>query len=296
MVFKCSRPVARALVASLYIAATGLTGADSPAKKPKGQRVFVMGHSFHMPIARPLDQMVKAADLDGARLVGTQGIGGSSVSQHWEKEDNLAKKALLTGAVDVLTVAPHGKLLPDPALERFAELMLEHNPAGRLTVQASWVPLDGRRRDFKNADRDKTVPADLRKVGTEFTDRLRDQVKAINEKLAAKHKRPVLFLVPVGEAVVRVRERVAAGEVPGIARQSDLFRDDLGHGKPPVYVLNAYCHFAVIYGRSPAGLPAPDLLRDGGLGNNTEKVNRILQEIAWEAVRGEPASGVKAAK
>jgi hypothetical protein len=40
MFFKRSRPVALALVASLFIAATGLPGADSPAKKPKGQRVF----------------------------------------------------------------------------------------------------------------------------------------------------------------------------------------------------------------------------------------------------------------
>src|SRR5262249_32015530 len=160
------------------------------------------------------------------------------------------------------------------------------------TVQASWVPLDGQRGGFKNADRDRTAPADLRKAAAPFTDKLREQVKSINDRLAEKHRRQVLFLVPVGEAGIQLRERVGEGEGAGVAKQSGLFGDDLGHGQPPIYVLNAYCHYAVIYGRSPVGLPAPDLLKKAGLGENTEKVNRILQEIAWEAVKGESASGV----
>jgi len=287
------------LVAAFFATAAGLTGAaDTPAEKPKGQRIFVMGHSFHMPIAQPLDQMAKAAGFEGGKIVGTQVLGGSSVTQHWEKADNPAKKALLSGEVDVLTVSPNGKTIPDPALEKFAELLLEHNKHGRLTVQASWAGADGNRGagGFKNADRDKAVPAELRKAWAPLTNKLRDQVKSINEKLSEKHKRQVLFFVPVGEAVIQLRERVAKGEMPGVARQSDLFRDDLGHGKPPIYVLNAYCHYAVIYGRSPVGLPVPDMLKKADLGENTEKVNKIIQEIAWEAVKGEPTSGVQAAK
>jgi hypothetical protein len=265
-------------------------------EKPKGQRIFVMGHSFHMPIAQPLDQMAKAAGFEGGKIVGTQVLGGSSITQHWEKADNPAKKALMTGEVDVLTVSPSGKVLPDPGLEKFTELLLEHNKNGRLTVQASWGGDGSSLATAKNVDRDKTVPSDLRKMWAPITNKVRDQVKSINEKLAEKHKRQVLFLVPVGEAVIQLRERVAKGEVPGVAKQSDLFRDDRGHGKPPIYVLNAYCHYAVIYGRSPVGLPVPDMLKKAELGANTEKVNTILQEIAWAAVTGEPASGVKAGK
>src|SRR5205085_7353153 len=131
------------------------------------------------------------------------------------------------------TVSPNGKTLPDPALEKFAALLLEHNKNGRMTVQASWAGADGspRGRGFKNADRDKAVPAELRKAWAPLTNKLRDQVKSINERLSEKHQRQVLFLVPVGEAVIQLRERVVKGEVPGVARQSDLFRDDLGHGK-----------------------------------------------------------------
>lgn len=287
-----------ALLAGVFTVPAGLTGAtEVQTDKPKGQRIFVMGHSFHMPIAQPLDQMAQAAGFEGGKIIGTQALGGSSVTQHWEKADNSAKKALMAGAVDVLTVSPNGKLIPDPALEKFADLLLEHNKSGRMTVQASWAGADGKRgTGFKNADRDNAAPAELRKAWAPLTNKLRDQVKSINEKLAQKHQRQVLFFVPVGEAVIQLRERVVKGEVSGVAKQSDLFRDDLGHGKPPIYVLNGYCHFAVVYGRSPVGLPVPDLLKKAGLGEHTEKVNQILQEVAWEAVKGEPLSGIKAAK
>ena len=55
--------------------------------------------------------------------------------------------------------------------------------------------------------------------------------------------------------------------------------------------LSTYCHFAVIYGRSPVGLPVPK-----GLGKPplTDELNRMLQEIAWDAVTSHPLSGVKA--
>lgn len=286
------------LAALGLVAVSFATASEVPAEKPRGQRIFVMGHSFHMPIAQPLDQMAKAAGFENGKIVGTQVLGGSSVTQHWEKVDNPAKKALFSGEVDVLTVSPNGKTLPDPALEKFAELLLEHNKNGRMTVQASWAGADGNRRagGFKNADRDKAVPAELRTAWAPLTNKLRDQVKSINEKLREKYHRQVLLFVPVGEAVIQLRQRVAKGEVPGVARQSDLFRDDLGHGKPPIYVLNAYCHYTVIYGRSPVGLPVPDLLKRADLGENTERVNKILQEIAWEAVTAEPTSGVQAAK
>src|SRR4051812_48809404 len=92
-----------AVVVALVAPAVGRNpAADAPAGKPKGQRIFVMGHSFHMPIAQPLDAMAKAAGFEGGRLVGTQVLGGSSITQHWEKADNPAKKALTAGEVDVL--------------------------------------------------------------------------------------------------------------------------------------------------------------------------------------------------
>lgn len=116
-----------------------------------------------------------------------------------------------------------------------------------------------------------------------------DYVADINRKYA----RTIVVVVPVGQAVVALREKVIAGEVPGVKKQSELFTDPIGHCNGQIKVLNAYCHHAVIYGRSPVGLPVPSGLKAGNK-EETAKLNTMLQEIAWKAVTEHPLSGVKA--
>ncbi|QOV89648.1 hypothetical protein [Humisphaera borealis] len=267
---------------------------EAKSAPPAGVRVFSAGHSFHMPIVNPLAEMAKAAGIDH-KIAGSQSIGGSTVTKHWELPDdkNKAKKALLAGEVDVLTLSPYISI-PDPAIDKFTALLLEHNPAGRVLLQASWMPRDGSiMLSFKNAARDATQPDMLRGMFKSYDQKLHEQATAINALYAEKAKRQIAFIVPVNEAVTILREKVVKGEVPGISRQSELFRDDLGHGKEAIYLLNAYCHYAVIYGKSPVGLPTPTAFQKANLGDNTDKVNKLLQEIAWQAVIAEPMSGVK---
>jgi hypothetical protein len=263
------------------------------AEPPKGQRVFTAGHSFHMMIPQPLAEIAKSANIAGHEVAGTQSIGGSRTIQHWDKPDdkNVAKQTIMTGKVDVLTLSPH-LLLPDPGIDHFAKLCLEHNANARILVQASWMLFDdiNNKGKFKNEDRDNAKLDDLRKAYEKFDRELHEQVAAINKQYEAKHKRPVAFLVPVGHAVMNLRERIVAGKVPGITKQSELFTDPIGHAKAPVAVLNAYVHYAVIYKQSPVGLPVPSALKKT---DKAEELNRILQEIAWEAVKKEPLSGVK---
>src|SRR4051812_41375403 len=68
---------------------------------PQGQKVFVTGHSFHVPSARPFDQIALSAGIDGHKLAGVQGIGGSSVTRHWDLPDDRdkARKAIKAGEV-----------------------------------------------------------------------------------------------------------------------------------------------------------------------------------------------------
>ena len=101
--------------------------------------------------------------------------------------------------------------------------------------------------------------------------------------------------MPVGQAAAALREKIVAGQAPGLKAQWDLFSDCWGHPQSPLRVLDGYCHFAVIYRRSPVGLPVPaDLARDDKLADK-EKLNRLLQELAWAAVVQHPLSGVKGA-
>ena len=254
-----------------------------------GQRILFTGHSFHIPLIPFIEQIAQAAQINGHRTVAKQMIGGSRVMQHWDLADdkNIAKSTLLAGGVDVLTMAPNW-VVPDEAIEKFVDLGLEKTPSLRALVQVSWYPWDGLEAPMKvarNEDRDAKTVADLRAVYDPFRETIRDQIRAIN----AKHSKTVAFVVPVGEAVLRLREQVIAGKVPGIAKQSDLFRDQIGHGKATIHQLAAYCQFACIYRRSPVGLTC---FEDKDVASH--ELNRLLQSIAWQSVIEEPLSGVAA--
>ncbi len=279
-------------LAALALGSVLTAAAQAP---PVGQRVFICGHSFHVMMSMPLEQIAQAAGIKGHLQVGTLILGGSSVNQHWETPEDKSevKAAIAEGKVDVLTVSPNGKLIPDPGIEKFADLLLANNPEGRVLVQASWPAMDGHLdRNFKNTDRDNADPAQIRKRVEPINRTLSRSVEVLNKKYQEKPGRQVVFLVPAGEAVCVLRERVVAGKAPGIARQSELFRDDRGHCFAHIAVLVGYCHYAVIYQRSPVGLPVPEALKKAGLGQDTGALNRVLQEVAWETVTREPLSGV----
>ena len=113
-------------------------------------------------------------------------------------------------------------------------------------------------------------------------DELKDQADALNKK----HDRRAVDIIPVGNAVVKLRELIVAGKYPGVKKQSELFTDAIGHGKGHIMALAAYCNFATIYRRSPEGLN----LKEQGV---TDEQHAILQRIAWETVSNYPYSGVK---
>jgi hypothetical protein len=115
--------------------------------------------------------------------------------------------------------------------------------------------------------------------------RLETQVRGLNESLG----RTSVFIVPVSDAVFALRERLAAGKAPGLERQTDLFRDALGHPNPPLAVLVTYCHFATIYRRTPVGLAVPDAIKAR---SQADELNTLLQQLAWDAVTHHPMSGV----
>jgi hypothetical protein len=79
-----------------------------------------------------------------------------------------------------------------------------------------------------------------------------------------------------------------------MTNQSEVFRDAIGHPTEPVIALNAYLHFAVLYKRSPVGLPMPSILKNPNRPQWDDKMNRKLQELAWDLVTKYPPSGVAA--
>jgi hypothetical protein len=277
--------------------ALAATGADPaiggpPPAVPAGLRIFTCGHSFHTWVAPILHGIALSAGIKGDQVAGVSYIGASRVMQHWELPDgkNPVKAALQAGKVDVLTLSPIW--LPDEGIEQFAAFALQHNPAVRVTVLESWVPNDHYHpvwplETSKYVDHNAAIGADLREQDELYRKTIDDHVDEINRRLG----RTVVYVVPVGAAVVALREKIIARSAPALTVQWRLFTDSWGHPTTPLKVLSAYCHYAVIYRRSPVGLPMPDILV-----KNQEYVsqglNRLLQELAWDAVVHNPRSGV----
>jgi hypothetical protein len=259
---------------------------------PAGLRVFVCAHSFMIFTARMLPSMARAASLPYV-AAGQQMLGGSTVLQHWNlpDEQNKCRAALRAGAVDVLTLAPN-LLQPDPGIDNFTKLGLEQNPKLRVLVQASWPPRDGvLDRNFRPESRNDATAESLRTLQNMFKTTwgagLEDQVKKLNTAVGQE----AVHIIPVGDAVFTLRQRVLEGKAPGIPKQAALFRDALGHPEPALATLITYCHFAAIFGQSPVGQPVPEAIQNTP---QAGELNALLQKIAWETVKGYAMSGVRA--
>ena len=243
-------------------------------------------------------EMATAAGIKDHQVVGMSIIGGSKVIWHWAVPDatNKAKQALMAGNVDVLTLTPI--YLPDDGIEKFSQLGLEHNPNLRVTVQEFWLPFDQYNPHLydpplvptpKTVDHNAATVEKLREMHKPYFQEIDALVTSLNQKFGKQ----ALFVVPVGQAVIALREKIIAGQAPGLKSQEDIFTDTLGHPKPPLAALVGYCHFAVIYRRSPVGLPVPSAFSQSEVpAKDQPALNTLLQNLAWDAVIHHPLSGV----
>jgi len=256
----------------------------------EGTKVFVCAHSYMIYTADWLPEIAQAAGVAHLKA-GQQMIGGSRVLQHWDlpDEQNQAKKALQEGNVDVLTLSPH-LLIPDAGIDNYTKLGLEKNPRLRVLVQASWVPKDGKPGTFTNAMRDAVTVEEIRQMRDVHHNGWLKQLEAQVTTLNAAADKQAVCILPVSAAVYALREHIAEGKAPGLTKQSEMFRDDHGHPSDLMALMVSYCHFAAIYQRTPVGLPVPAKIKDRP---QAEELNKLLQQIAWDAVTTHPMSGVK---
>ncbi len=281
-------------IAPLLSPLAALRADESGAPITKGQRIFSTGHSFHFDFPDILDEIARSAGDTNNTIAGVSSMGGAIVDNHYGVANVM--EALTTGTVDVLLTTPI--YLPDPGIEKFAQFGLEHNPAFRMTVMEFWLPFDHYEPgNYKKGaerieppikvDHNAATGEALAKMHQRYFDEMDAEVVRINQKLG----KPVVWVVPVGQAVIALREKIIAGKAPGLKKQWDLFSDNLGHPRMPLTIMMGYCHYAVSYRKSPVGLPVPKQL---ALAKQPAELNRLLQELAWNAVTNHPLSGVKA--
>lgn len=107
-----------------------------------------------------------------------------------------------------------------------------------------------------------------------------------------------IHIIPGGTVLAAVVAQIAAGRVPGLPRRDDLFAKgaagvDTIHLNDAGNYIIALTHYAVLYHRSPVGLPHDLTLADGSpMAPMSQDTARALQEVVWQTVLEYPFSGV----
>jgi hypothetical protein len=307
-----------ALVACSTVGTQRGAGLSQVAPITQGQKYVMATHSFNVFIgpsrARdgqgetapgPLAALAAERGKVGHENLAVQMIGGSTPMQHWKQGDgddsrNIAKVALNKGGVDVFTMSPNA-LMPEPGIDLFGDLVIKTNPNARILVQNSWSAWDGNgvtasvggteRPKFANEDHDKADLATIDgwlaslEVKGGYLERMRAQLEGINRRAG----RQMAYIVPSSISAYTLRKEILKGNIPGIAKQSEIFRDGMGHPTTPLANVVTYTWYAAMYRESPIGMTALIDRNDP----DSAKRELILQQIAWNAVIAEPMSGVK---
>ena len=240
--------------------------------KPAGLRVMFNGNSWFIFVPWGVADLVKAAEIQGHKEVRAAKPNDISLIE--------------AGEVDVYAHGVHW-WMEVPWVGGFAEKIvgmgLKANRNFRAYYHAAWLVGDARAKDIKTtADYNDSKLADVQAA----LDKTRKGVEAIVDKLNEKFGKRVVFLVPVGDATLKLRAMVLEGNYPGVAKQSELWSDAMPHAGVHVMALSGYCHFAAIYRTSPVGLKI-DRFKE-----LTDEQHAILQRIAWETVSKYPYAGV----
>ncbi len=291
-----------ALAIALFWPAPRLTPAALTARlsetldAPTGPlRVYHLGHSL---VGRDMPAML--AQLAGHEYHSQLGWG-ASLNQHWQGDvpgmaaENAtaafraADDALASGAYDVFVltemvelrdaIAYHGS---GAALARWAVHGRAARPDLRIYLYETWHRTDD------PAGWEARIAADGPALW---------QGKVLAQAMADPAV-GVVHIIPGGPVLAGVAARIAAGEVPGLASRDDLFAvvdgvvDPVHLNDTGNYII-ALTHYAVLYHRSPIGLPHDLRLADGRpMAPMSRETALALQKVVWQVVSGYPFSGI----
>ena len=289
-------------VAALDVDATAALY-SAPLSPPDGPlRVYHLGHSL---VGRDMPAML--AQLAGEGHDYDSQLGwGTALRAHWEplvringfRRENAhpnhrpAHDAISSGEYDALVVTEMVEIRD--AIQYFhsgdylylwARAAREANPDIRVYLYETWHPLDDPEGWLERLDRDLD---------------LYWETEILRPALAREGLGAPIYVIPAGQVFARVvREIEARGGVGNAARREDLFAlsadgtQDMIHVNDLGAYLVALTHFAVLYHRSPVGLPSQLQRADGSPADApTPELARLMQEIVWQVVTSYPKTGV----
>lgn len=272
----------------------------SPPLEP--MRVFHLGHSL---VGRDMPVMLEQLAGPGHSHASQLGWG-TSLRDHWYPDQPIngfetenahdrfapAREAVSSGEYDAVVLTEMVELRDairyhdSPTYKSFwAELARDASPDTRVYLYETWHRLDDPEgwltrldNDFEELWRGTILAADIETSGPDRATRI----------------------IPAGqvmaEFVRRVEARNGVGNVPdrtALFYQSEDGELDMIHLSDLGMYLVALTHYAVLYKRSPIGLPAETRRADGTQATApSAEAAQLMQETVWDVVRNMPETGV----
>lgn len=276
----------------------------TPPAKPL--RVFHIGHSLvnhNMPVM--LEQLAEAGHDHRSQLGW-----GATLKSHWEpdvpipgfKESNThrnyqdALEAVRGGTFDALVLTEMVEIraaiksFNSPEyLRRWAREARSHRPDSRVYLYETWHRLDD-------------VEGWLERLGKDLGRYWEGELLA--KGLAHGDTGGPVHVIPAGQVMERFVRLIEGGRgMPGLLRREDLFAINPDGTQDTIHLndlgnyLVALTHYAVLYHRSPVGLPHQLRRADATQAQAPdEAMARLMQEVVWEVVTSYPKTGVAQSK
>lgn len=278
------------------LAATGFATSDeAPAR---GLSVFHLGHSL---VGRDMPAMLAQIAPTGHSYHSQLGWG-TPLRAHWEPDVAIngfdtenahpafrpARAAIGNGSFDAVVLTEMVEIKDairyhdsSSYLEKWATLARSNNADARVYLYETWHQLD----DPKGW---------LARIDTDYAQLWLGQVVQ-----PAQGAGPVR-IIPAGQVMAAlVRKVEAAGGVGPMRTRQDLFRrnedgtQDMIHPSDLGNYLVALTHYAVLYHRTPVGLPHRLRRADGSaVAPVGSALAHMMQETVWQVVSARPETGV----
>lgn len=265
-----------------------------PAPAPDGPRtVFHLGHSL---VGRDMPAMLEQLAGEGHGYASQLGWG-APLRSHWDPdvaidgfdEENAheryrdAHEALASGEYDALVVTEMVEIADAVRYHdspRYLALWAEEARANGAAVYLyeTWHELDDPLGWRERIERDMALYWE-------------DAV--LRPALARMDPPRPVHVVPGGQVMAAVsRALEEGGPIGPLTSHRDLYRDEIHFNDLGAYLM-ALTHFAVLYQRSPVGLPHALLRADGTSADDPgPEAAALMQRIVWDVVTQAPTTGV----